>query len=220
MLSITRAAVTLAVGMVLGADSETICTNATGTRGGSFHTFWRDSGSGCMTLRPAGGYSVIWRLGARGNMVAGRGWTTGSPDRVVHYEANVFKPGTNGYLSFYGWSKNPLVEYYVVESWGDFVPPGACAAPLGTITSDAGTYRVYRTRRVDQPSIAGTATFDQYWSVRTSRRAPQSNHTITFANHVAGWRRLGLRLGTLDYQVLATEGYGSAGRSDIRMTNR
>lgn len=155
--------------------------------------------------------------GERGNLVAGEGWAKGSPDRVVRYTARVFEPGANGYLTLYGWSRNPLVEYYVVENWGAFLPPGANATLLGTVASDGGTYRVYRTRRIDQPSIDGTATFYQYWSVRTSRRVIGAGNAITFRNHVARWRRLGLHLGTLDYQVLATEGFGSKGRSDIEV---
>ena len=38
---------------------------------------------------------------------------------------------------------------------------------------------------------------------------------ITFANHVAAWRSHGLELGRMDYQVMATEGFGSSGRSDV-----
>jgi endo-1,4-beta-xylanase len=38
---------------------------------------------------------------------------------------------------------------------------------------------------------------------------------ITFANHVTAWRKLGMKLGRMDYQVMATEGFGSAGSSDI-----
>ena len=106
------------------------------------------------------------------------------------------------------------VEYYVVERWGDFTPPGD-AALLGTVESDGGTYRLYRTRRISQPSIEGTATFDQYWSVRTSPRPLGEEAVITFGNHVDAWRRVGLELGAMDYQVMATEGFGSEGRSAV-----
>jgi endo-1,4-beta-xylanase len=215
-----RAVLAVVGGLAVGADTRTVCSNTTGTHHGNFYTFWHDTGAGCMKLRGAGGYSVAWQLGERGNLVAGMGWAKGSPGRIVRYKARVFEPGTNGYLALYGWSTNPLVEYYVVDNWGDFTPPGPKATLLGTVASDGGTYRVYRTQRVDQPSIAGRATFYQYWSVRTSKHPLGANSMITFGNHVSGWRKFGLQLGALGYQVLATEGFASNGRSDISMADR
>lgn len=198
-------------------DGRTICCNATDERDGLFHTFWHDSGEGCLTLARNGGYQVRWTLGPQGNLVAGRGWRRGAADRVVGYRAKRFDPGANGYLTLYGWSKNPLVGYYVVDSWGSFTPPGPTAVPLGTVDSDGGTYRIYRMRRIEQLSIAGIASFDQYWSVRTERRPLRRNSIITLANHVAAWRRAGMELGSLDYQVLATEGFGSTGASMVSL---
>lgn len=202
------------------AAPGTLCRNNTGDEGGFFHTFWHDTGEGCMTLGAAGTYSVRWDLGDTGNLVAGLGWRKGSPTRVVTYDATSFDLGANGYLSLYGWSKAPLVEYYVVDSWGGFEPPGAGAEQLGTMQSDGGTYRIYRTKRIDQPSIAGRSTFDQYWSVRTERRPLGRPNVITFANHVAAWRHVGLNLGALDYQVLATEGFHSRGNSTVRISGK
>jgi len=209
----------IALTLIAAGDDGTICRNVTGNRDGLFHTFWKDSGEGCLTLDRKGGYAVRWALGRRGNLVAGRGWRKGAADRIVRYRATRFDPGSNGYLTLYGWSRNPLVEYYVVDGWGAFTPPGSGAVSLGIVQSDGGTYRIYRTRRIDQPSIAGTATFDQYWSVRTERRPLDRDNIITFANHVAAWRRLGLTLGSLDYQVLATEGFGSTGESAISLSD-
>lgn len=207
----------MALMLTAAGDDATICHNVTGDRDGLFHTFWHDSGEGCLTLGNGGSYRVRWALGRQGNLVAGRGWRRGSADRVVGYRAWHFEPGSNGYLTLYGWSRTPLVEYYVVDSWGSFTPPGPSAVPLGTIESDGGTYRIYRMRRVGQPSIAGTRTFDQFWSVRTMRRLLGHNNTITFANHVAAWQRAGMTLGSLDYQVLATEGFGSTGESAVTL---
>lgn len=199
------------------APRPPITENSTGAVDGRFYTFWHDSGAGEMRLGRRGAYTVNWRLGQNGNLVAGVGWEKGTSGRVVRYVARSFEPGLNGYLTLYGWSRNPLVEYYIVESWGHFDPPGNAGVYLGSFDSDGGAYRIYRTRRVEQPSILGTATFDQYWSVRTEKRPPRSEGTITFANHVRAWESVGLRLGALDYQVLASEGFGSEGRSDIRV---
>lgn len=215
MLALTTIALTTIAAPFPANAQTTICNNGTGTHNGFFYTFYRDTGSGCMTLGTAGNYSTTWNLGSSGNLVVGKGWQTGSTTRTVGYNAGSFNAGTNGYLTLYGWSRNPLVEYYVVDNWGSsFTPPGN-AAVLGTVTTDGGTYRIYRTQRVNQPSIEGTRTFYQYWSVRTSKRATGVNSTISFGNHVNAWRNVGLNLGTMDYQVMATEGFGSMGNANV-----
>ena len=46
------------------------------------------------------------------------------------------------------------------------------------------------------------------------------DQAITFADHVEAWRRLGINLGTMNYQVMATEGYGGTGRSSVTVWER
>lgn len=197
---------------VPAAHAQTHCSSQTGTHGGFYFTHWTDGGgSACMTLGANGNYSYSWSN--TGNFVGGKGWSTGSSTRVIGYNAGVYSPSGNSYLTLYGWTTSPLVEYYVVDSWGSWRPPGATS--VGTVTSDGGTYDLYRTLRVNQPSIQGTATFYQYWSVRTSKRSTGANHNITFANHVNAWAAQGWNLGTHNYQVMATEGYQSSGSSNV-----
>jgi endo-1,4-beta-xylanase len=198
-----------------GLAQASVCSNQTGTNNGFYYQMYLSSGTACLTLGSAGNYSTTWSLGSSGNMVAGKGWSTGSTSRVVGYNAGVLNLGSNGYLSLYGWSTNPLVEYYVVDDYGGFTPPGNGATLLGTVSSDGGTYNIYKVQRVNAPSIQGTATFYQYWSVRTSKRSTGTNNTITFANHVKAWASHGMNLGTMNYQIIATEGYGSSGSSNV-----
>ncbi len=193
-------------------NAQTLCNSDTGNNGGFFFTHWTDGGgSACMTLGSEGNYSYQWSN--TGNFVGGKGWSTGSSSRVIGYNAGNYSPSGNSYLTLYGWSTDPLVEYYVVDSWGSWRPPGGTA--VGTVTSDGGTYQLYRTLRVDEPSIIGQATFYQYWSVRTSKRSTGSNNNITFQNHVNAWANQGWNLGTHNYQVMATEGYESSGSSNV-----
>jgi len=106
-------------------------------------------------------------------------------------------------LALYGWTRNPLIEYYIVDSY-DVLLPGEPWTKKGNFTFEEGSYELYQSTRVNKPSIEGTRTFQQYWSVRTEKRV---GGTITTGRHFTEWNNVGLRLGNHDYQILATEGF-------------
>jgi hypothetical protein len=196
----------------LQSKAQTVNTNTQGTHDGFFYSFWNDNsqGSASMTLGPAGNYSTT--SSNVGNFIAGKGWATGNPYREICFSGS-FNAGNNGFLSLYGWTKDNLIEYYVCENYGVWTPPGTVTAAKGTYISDGGTYTIYELTRTNQLTIIGFADYRQYWSVRTQKR---SSGTITFANHVAAWKKVGMNLGTTwAYQIMATEEYMSTGNSNI-----
>ncbi|TVY43371.1 Endo-1,4-beta-xylanase [Lachnellula occidentalis] len=197
-------------GEVLDPRSGT--PSSTGTNNGFYYSFWTD-GAGDVTYSngAAGTYTVTWS-GDAGNFVAGKGWNPGAA-RTINF-SGAYNPTGNSYLSIYGWTKDPLIEYYIVESFGTYDPSSA-ATQSGSVTADGSTYKILQTTRTNQPSIEGTATFQQYWSVRENHRTSGS---VNVSAHFAAWAALGMNLGAHDYQILATEGYQSSGNATMTVS--
>lgn len=130
-----------------------------------------------------------------------------------------FSPTDNGnaYLSVYGWTTSPLIEYYIVENLGEY-DPGSAGTYKGTVESDGSTYKIYTAERTNAASIEGTSTFTQFWSIREDTR---SSGTVTTTNHFNAWESLGMTMGSFGsgaYQIVATEGYESAGSSTVTVS--
>jgi hypothetical protein len=83
---------------------------------------------------------------------------------------------------------------------------------MGTINTDGATYNLYRSQRVNAPSIDGTQTFWQIFSTRTSQAPTGQNLTITFANHANAWANAGWGLGSdlSPAAILLTEAWGQS----------
>ncbi|MGW4695813.1 glycoside hydrolase family 11 protein [Kitasatospora cineracea] len=211
ILAVALAAV-LVVPAVANADT-TISSNSTGTDNGYFYSFWsQNSGQASMTLGAGGQYSTTWNNVT--NFVAGKGWNPGTTDAVTY--SGTWNCNGNCYLSLYGWTTNPLIEYYIVDNYGNYNPSSG-ATKLGSVVSDGSTYDLYSTQRTDAPSIEGDhSNFTQFWAIRQAKR---TGGTITVSTFFNAWAKAGLNLGTPNYEILATEGYGSSGNSNITVSH-
>jgi len=111
--------------------------------------------------------------------------------------------GGTSYIGIYGWSRNPLIEWYIVEDWygNGIIGPAAMgggASKKGEFTVDGAVYFIYQATRVNQPSIDGNTTFPQYFSVRQTSR---QEGTISITEHFKEWERIGMKLGTNMYEA-------------------
>lgn len=191
-----------------------ITENELGSIGNYDYELWKDSGTTEMSVIGEGLFSCKWsginnalfRIGKKFDCT--QSWEE-IGTITVDYGAE-YAPVGNSYLCVYGWTREPLVEYYVVQSWGNWRPPGAEA--IATVEIGDSTYDIYETQRADQPSIDGTQTFQQYWSVRKGKR---TEDVICLTDHFAAWQEQGLELGKLYEVALTVEGYQGSGAANI-----
>ena len=197
------------------ADAATVLyNNATGYEGNYAYELWKDYGDTSMTLKGNGLFECWWQN--IGNVLFRKGvkWDcTKTYSQLGNITVNYgvdYQPNGNSYLCVYGWCRNPLVEYYIVDCWGTWRPPGANSK--GTIYVDGAAYDVYETTRYNQPSIDGNTTFQQYWSVRQDKR---TSGTISVTEHFKAWEHMGMRMGVMYEAAFNVEGYQSSGWADV-----
>src|SRR5690554_2302199 len=116
-------------------EAKTITENEMGIHDGYDYEYWKDSGYGSMTLGSGGTFSCQW---SNINNILFRKGRKFDQTKTYQEIGNItieygvdYNPSGNSYLCVYGWTLEPLVEYYIVESWGSWRPPGATAK--GTI---------------------------------------------------------------------------------------
>ncbi|KAG5975719.1 NAD(P)H-dependent D-xylose reductase (XR) [Claviceps cyperi] len=177
---------------------------------GLYSSYWANYMNTRYSCGVGGHYDLSWGNG--GNVVTGRGWKQANPRNVTY--SGSWQCNGNCYLSVYGWTINPLVEYYIVENYGTY-NPSAEAQKRGQVTVDGSIYDIYTSMRYNQPSILGTSTFHQYWSIRRNKRV---GGTVSTGVHFNAWRSLGMPLGTYDYMIVATEAFHSSGSVSITVS--
>ena len=194
--------------------TKVILQNDTGTYHGYDYELWKDTGDLKMILGKGGAFNCSWdnansALFRTGKRLGSTKTYEELGDISINYGCD-YHPVGSSYLTVYGWSVDPLVEYYIVEAWGDWRPPGAVSK--GTVEIDGGTYDIYETTRTNKPSIKGDTTFQQYWSVRTDKK---TSGTISVGKHFKAWEAMGMKLGKMYEVALCVEGYQSRGTADV-----
>ena len=109
----------------------------------------REQGNVKMELFDNGGYKCSWsnienclfrtgkKLGSTKNWSDYDGIT-------ISYDVD-YTPKGNSYMCVYGWTQEPLIEYYIVDAWGDWRPPGLSNAQSeGQVTVIGNSYHIFK----------------------------------------------------------------------------
>lgn len=197
------------------------CSNIVGDVGNGYgYELWAEgNGDGCMTVHGIEAtFSASWnntddflaRVGLNFNQDQ-----THQEIGTISAEFAETKSDDGGltYIGIYGWTVNPLREFYILDDWGSTKPGGFSSDgtprdEVGTLIADGETYDVWKKTREDKPSIIGDATFDQYFSIR---RTARQCGTISVSEHFTQWEELGLPLGDFHEVKWLMEAQGNSG---------
>lgn len=212
------------VGPTLSGGTD-YCSNGLGDLGNGYsYEIWMDSGqdtgNNCgLFYGEDAAFRATWDLGSGGDFLARAGRFFGSTE--VHADIGTIsadyaftKPQDNGFswVAVYGWTFEPLTEYYIVEDWSE-ARPATNYEFQGTITIDGGTYDIFRNYREGAASPAGPSEdFDQYWSIR---REPRQCGHVSISAHFDEWNSLGMEMGLLRESMLLVEALNGSGTVDF-----
>ena len=201
-------------------------TQKTGTVNGYHHEIWQADtpNSSTMTLADSGGgFTTSWKCGpngSRGNFLARRGLYYGR-NTGKHWQDHgnftcqfdcEWSAGSSGNsrICIYGWTENPLVEYYIIEDWKNWVPSSSNAKQA---TIDGSSYDIF-TNAMNSYNITGTnGPFTQYISVRKNRR---TSGTISIYKHFETWESMGMKMGDFYEVAFNVEGWESDGQANVK----
>ena len=200
-------------------------TQETGSYNGYHHEIWQADtpNSSTMTLYDnGGGFGTSWKCGpngSRGNFLARRGLFYGlnNPNHWQDYGGFTcdfdcsWSAGSSGNsrICIYGWTQNPLVEFYIIEDWKNWRPTSNNAKQ---VTIDGSVYDVF-TNPMNSYTIEGNKAFTQYISVRRDTR---TKGTISISKHFEAWESLGMKMGGLYEVAFNVEGWESDGQADVK----
>ncbi|ORX51484.1 xylanase, partial [Piromyces finnis] len=194
-----------------GHSGESIKVNGNkiGKIGNVDYQLWADGGNNSATFYSDGSFSCAFQTSIDYLCRTGMSFNNGKThSQIGHITADfkvVKQSITNvgyAYVGVYGWTKNPRVEYYVVDDWLSPQRPGDWLGnqKQGDFTIDGAEYTVYKNVRSD---------LTQYFSLR---KVGRSCGSINVSAHFQQWEKLGMTMGTIDeVKVLAEIGNSNGG---------
>jgi len=200
-------------------ESTKVTSNKVGSINGIGYELWADSGNNSATFYADGSFSCSFQNAKDYLCRSGLSFdSTQTHDQIGHIYADFKLVKQNirnvdySYVGIYGWTRNPLVEFYVVDNWLSQYRPGDWVGNKkhGDFTIDGAKYTVYENTRYG-PSIDGDTQFKQYFSIRQQAR---DCGTIDITAHFQQWEKLGMKLGKMhEAKVLGEAGSNGSGTS-------
>ncbi|SHG78379.1 Carbohydrate binding domain-containing protein [Fibrobacter sp. UWH9] len=223
---LTTAFAMAAISSSISWGQTVTCSNGTsqkmGSAGGYDYELWSQNGAGSATMKlnvsdeNGGAFEVEWQ--GTINMLARTGKRWGSNSSVTvqnvgnitsEFEVEWSSTDNVKYVSVYGWGYydqadipsgfSNEIEYYIVQDRGSYNPTQG-GKKWGSATIDGISYDFYTTDRIQQPSLSGTSTFKQYWSIPSNTSQHRTKGTISISKHFSEWAKAGMKMGKL-YEV-------------------
>ncbi|OUM68482.1 family 11 glycoside hydrolase [Piromyces sp. E2] len=206
-------------------ESVKVTSNEVGSINGIGYELWADSGNNSATFYDDGSFSCSFSSAKDYLCRSGLSFdSTQTHEEIGHMYADFKLVKQNiqnvdySYIGIYGWSRDPLVEFYVVDNWLSQWRPGDWVGNKkhGDFTIDGAKYTVFENTRTG-PSIDGdNTTFKQFFSIRQDAR---SCGRIDITAHFEQWEKLGMKLGKMhEAKVLGeagSTGGGTTGTADF-----
>ena len=185
-----------------------ILENEIGQIGDYTYELWKDYGETTMILEKDGAFSCSWNNIGNVLFRIGKRWNSTQTYKEigkikVKYEFDFNSNGTSRY-AIYGWTKKPMIEYYILENWEGFLPDIKKYASLFVDGSNYDMYKVdlnFNTEKVIQ-----------LWSIRTKKR---NKGTVSVNEHFKAWENFGYKLGKMYEVTFCVEGYKGFGNATI-----
>jgi len=187
--------------------SENVTSNKVGSINGIEYELWAYSGNNNATFYSDGSFSCSFSSTKDCLCRSGLSFdSTKTHQQIgqIYADFKLVKQNISNvdysYIGIYGWTKNPLVEFYVVDNWLSQYRPGDWVGnkKYGDFTIDGAQYTVY------ENTIDGYTQFKQYFSIRQQAR---DCGTIDITAHFEQWEKLGMTMGMIqEAKVLGEAG--------------
>ena len=224
--------IALGMGLAVGAYAQDFCnashsgesvketSNKVGTIGTVGYELWGEKGNQSATFYSDG--SMLCEFNGNKDYLCRSGKSYNSDktfQELGHLYADFSVKISNtsnidySYIGIYGWTREPLIEWYIVDSWGSQYRPGDWVGSVVEkgVTIDGAKYDLFKGHRKSYSIDGDNMDFDQYFSVRQDKR---DCGTIDITAHFEAWEAHGMKMGKMhEAKILGEAGFNGGAQA-------